>query len=52
MDPVTAFLLAVKAFCEMVTEIERGQPIESRAAAWARWDKFVAGIERWFPAPK
>lgn len=52
MDPVTAFFLAVKAFCEMVTEIEKGQPQASKDAAWARWDRLVTTLDRIFPAPK
>lgn len=44
MDPITAWALAAKAIAEMITEIVRGQPVETRAQMWKWW---VEDQERW-----
>jgi len=44
MDPISAWALAFKAACEMVTEVVKGQTPEQKAQVWA-W--FIADQERW-----
>lgn len=46
MDPITATMLAVKAFAEMVTEIIKDQPVESKIKAWERWDKLMDQLDK------
>jgi restriction endonuclease S subunit len=45
MDPLTAAALALKAFFEYLTEIERGMPPENKEK---RWDRYDALAERVF----
>lgn len=44
MDPVTASALALKAFFEYLTEIERGMPVESKEKRWERYDALAERI--------
>lgn len=48
MDPITAWALAVKATAEMVTEIARGQPVETKARMWEWFVADVAAVRKFF----
>lgn len=52
MDPLTAFAQMVTAFCNMVTEIIKGQPPEIKARQWERSEKFMDDVTNLFkPKP-
>jgi hypothetical protein len=44
MDPITAWAMAFKAACEMVTAMVDGQTPEQKQKVW---DWFIADQERW-----